>query len=73
MILSLSVPNLVVDDSVGIAATGIQERRLRGPRSRLGQLDQFVLDLEGAQSFEFTQRKDVSHGELLYGHGVAME
>ena len=35
-------------------------------RGLLGQLDQLVLDLERAQSFEFSQCEDVSHGLLLW-------
>ena len=52
-------------DPVGIAAAGVQERGLRGPRRLLGQLDQLVLDLERAQSFEFAQGEDVGHAQLL--------
>ena len=50
---------------VGIAAPGIQEGGLRGPRGLPCQLDQLVLDFERAQSFELAQGEDVGHGWLL--------
>ena len=53
-------------DPVGIAAAGVQERRLRRLGGLLRQLDQLVLDLEWAQSLEFSQCEDVSHDLLLF-------
>src|SRR5215813_5537558 len=50
---------------IGIAAAGIEERRLRGARRLLSETDQLILDLERAEGFEFTQREDVGHDLLL--------
>jgi hypothetical protein len=50
---------------VGVAATCVQEGGLSCPRRLLGQFDQFVLDLKGAERFEFPQSEDVGHVTLL--------
>src|SRR6476661_9814385 len=48
-------------DPIGIAAAGIQECGLSSPGCLLRQTDQFILDLEWAQSLEFAQGKFISH------------
>ena len=45
-------------DPIGIAAARIQERRLRGFRGLLGEIDELILDLERAERFEFPQREE---------------
>ena len=54
-------------DPIGIAATGIQEGRLRGPGGFLGQAYQLVLDLERAERLEFAKGQQFSHGFLPSG------
>src|SRR5262249_26865312 len=49
---------------VWIAASGVQERRLRPLRGPLCQVDQLVLDLERAQRLEFFQGQDIGHMTL---------
>src|SRR4029453_1515019 len=48
-------------DPVGVAAPGVEERRLRGPGRLLRELDQLVLDLERAQGLELSKGHDVAH------------
>src|SRR6476620_3616380 len=48
-------------DPIGIAATGVKEYRLRGLGTLPGPFDQFIFNLEWAQSLEFFQCEEVSH------------
>src|SRR5881397_1713632 len=52
-------------DPVGVAAPGVEERRLRGAGCLLRELDQLVLDLERAQGLELLQGHEVTHGNRL--------
>src|SRR5881409_1495413 len=52
-------------DPVGVAAPGVEERRLRGAGRLLRELDQLVLDLERAQGLELLQGHEVTHGNRL--------
>ena len=51
-------------DPVWIAAAGIQESALRRLRRLPGQLDQLILDLEGAQCCEILKCQKVGHGGI---------
>ena len=52
-------------DPIGVAAPGVEERRLRGAGRLLRELDQLVLDLERAQGLELLQGHEVTHGNRL--------
>ena len=54
-------------DPVGIASPGVQKGGLRPLRSVLGEIDEFVLDLEGTQRLEFFQGQDIGHLTLPSG------
>src|SRR5207302_1689217 len=53
-------------DPIRIAAASVQEHGLSRPGRGFGEVDEFVLDLERAQSLKFFQREDVSHYVLLF-------
>src|SRR3982751_5587633 len=50
---------------VRIATARIEKGGLGRPGCRLRKIDEFILDLEGAQSFKLLQRQNVGHDVLL--------